>query len=285
MCKLRFWFPRALDAKYYETSRDYTGHRRGLSVLQRWHKSALRSWGFSGSVLDVGCGDGVFAAELKSQGCEVHGIDINQFACEAAINVRGLDDVYHANLDDYTAEILKGKGSARYDIITFFEVLEHQAAPKKFIQNIRKLISADGIIVGSVPNRNRLLIWREESDYPPHHFLWWSKDSLGFFLSSNGYEQIEIHSKDSFYDLVCYTEYIILHKLGYRVRAVLKSLLTREQEDEVKSIPIDSIKGSSGVLLKFMRICSVAFFTLPALFLWPWLRPNLYFKAASKKAD
>lgn len=57
----------------------------------------------------------------------------------------------------------------RFDIISFFEVLEHLDNPVRFIEHIRGLLKPGGHIIPSVPNRNSFLDTLAESDYPPNH--------------------------------------------------------------------------------------------------------------------
>ncbi|MEM5782690.1 MAG: methyltransferase domain-containing protein, partial [Candidatus Aenigmatarchaeota archaeon] len=74
-----------------------------------------------------------------------------------------------------------------FDVITFFEVLEHQDRPKEFIETIKSMLKPGGYIVGSVPNRDSWM-WRMsgrrigKGDFPPNHFLRFSKRSFGKFL-------------------------------------------------------------------------------------------------------
>jgi len=66
----------------------------------------------------------------------------------------------------------------KFDIITFFEVLEHIDNPLKFIQNLRGLLKPGGKIVLSTPSRNRILANLASWDFPPHHLSRWDIEAV-----------------------------------------------------------------------------------------------------------
>ncbi|MEM2074300.1 MAG: methyltransferase domain-containing protein, partial [Nitrososphaeria archaeon] len=45
------------------------------------------------------------------------------------------------------------KEGLKFDVITFFEVLEHQDKPVEFLEAIKSMLKPGGYIAGSVPNR------------------------------------------------------------------------------------------------------------------------------------
>lgn len=87
------------------------------------------------------------------------------------------------SLDEFV-EFAKDK-NLKFDVVTFFEVLEHQDKPKQFLENVGKLLKPNGFIAGSVPNRDFILKeinWKYFSvDYPPHHFLRFSSKASPTF--------------------------------------------------------------------------------------------------------
>jgi 2-polyprenyl-3-methyl-5-hydroxy-6-metoxy-1,4-benzoquinol methylase len=42
----------------------------------------------------------------------------------------------------------------KFDVITFFEVLEHQDKPREFLEMVKGFLKGGGYIAGSVPNRD-----------------------------------------------------------------------------------------------------------------------------------
>jgi 2-polyprenyl-3-methyl-5-hydroxy-6-metoxy-1,4-benzoquinol methylase len=98
------------------------------------------------SVLDVGCGAGVFGRSLKRvRGCRVVGIELND---EAARQARQhLDLVFCQSVDDVDFMEL-----GCFDVIVFNDVLEHLNDPWEILGRAKAALKPDGRIVASIPN-------------------------------------------------------------------------------------------------------------------------------------
>jgi SAM-dependent methyltransferase len=106
----------------------------------------------------------------------------------------GLVNVSATTLDAFEAGC-RERGE-QFDLITFFEVLEHQDAPGAFLAQVMRLGRGGGAVAGSVPNRDRFLAALDrklsDGDLPPHHFLWFSSRALTQLLERAGFEQVRI---------------------------------------------------------------------------------------------
>jgi 2-polyprenyl-3-methyl-5-hydroxy-6-metoxy-1,4-benzoquinol methylase len=145
----------------------------------------------------VGCGDGRFLRHAKEQGFEVWGIDFDKKSVENVKRNLGIDTVFAMSLEEFY-EYAKEK-NLKFDVITFFEVLEHQDKPREFLEKVRGLLKEGGYIAGSVPNRESMfieIIRDNYIDYPPHHFLRFSKSSLEKALNFSGFKDIEVYKLD-----------------------------------------------------------------------------------------
>jgi hypothetical protein len=79
------------------------------------------------------------------------------------------------------------------------EVLEHQYKPREFLEMVKGLLREGGYIAGSVPNRESMFIEIVRDnyiDYPPHHFLRFSKSSLEKALNFAGFKDVEVYKLD-----------------------------------------------------------------------------------------
>ncbi len=83
----------------------------------------------------------------------------------------------------------------KFDLVTFFEVLEHQAAPAEFLRSVKSCLKPRGSIALSVPNRERWLTGPDVLDYPPNHFLRWNADALNKFLEMQGFEVMSMREQ------------------------------------------------------------------------------------------
>lgn len=97
------------------------------------------------SVLDVGCGVGIFGkALIDSKQCVVTGCEPNWAAGVEAS--RRLHKVFNAPFED-----IDFMGNT-YDAIFFNDVLEHMIDPLACLKRARKLLSEGGVIISSIPN-------------------------------------------------------------------------------------------------------------------------------------
>lgn len=196
-CDLAFWWPRLLRPELYQSATlpQYNEYHEGQRPFPPWVHSFFELIPIrSGQLLDVGCGDGAFLARAASFGFKVRGIDLDEHSIRVAQDKHGLQDVAAMPLDTFL-QSAKVQGH-HYDVICFFEVLEHQAEPGAFLETIQDIVAPDGYIAGSVPNRKRFLAKLDRmvapGDLPPHHFLWFSAHALTNILRRYGFHGIDV---------------------------------------------------------------------------------------------
>jgi len=95
------------------------------------------------------------------------------------------------------SEFAKQQPNEKFDVVTFFEVLEHQAAPQEFLSGVKSCLRPGGYIALSVPNRERWQTGPDVLDYPPNHFLRWSARALSSFLDAQGFETLSIREQQA----------------------------------------------------------------------------------------
>jgi SAM-dependent methyltransferase len=179
------------DARWYEQM--YGGRDEKLLPLEPGHKYFLAD-PFAprrGELLDIGCGTGNFLAAARDAGYGVTGIELDRNAACFAKERLGLQKVLALTISDFAEQ----HAEERFDVVTFFEVLEHQATPVEFLQKVRACMRPGGVIALSVPNRERWLTGPDVLDYPPNHFLRWNAAALKKFLSAQGFEILSIREQ------------------------------------------------------------------------------------------
>jgi SAM-dependent methyltransferase/GT2 family glycosyltransferase len=132
-----------------------------------------------GLVLDLGCATGEFVKVAAEAGYESHGIEASTWAAAAASDF--VDNITMGFLVDWT---LRFPG-VRADVITLWHVLEHVPDPMSFLDEIRRALHSDGLLIGEVPNfastlaQSDLRSWEDAtlSDHW-HHFTPTSLRSL-----------------------------------------------------------------------------------------------------------
>jgi SAM-dependent methyltransferase len=142
---------------YYQGTYSGTSdhHARSLQtggpgrMAARYRLRAVRRWSNLGAaqrVLDVGCGYGTFCVEARvATGCQVTGIDMDAGCLAHAL------DREHV---DYRCGTLESAGLAlaQFDVVTFFESLEHHPDPVAALRAAHRLLKPGGLCVVEVPN-------------------------------------------------------------------------------------------------------------------------------------
>lgn len=191
-CQIQFWMPfNNSEAKWYKSP-------LGIKYYQKperfYHKFFLKRHRFfpGTKILDLGCGTGEFLNELKKNNCEVFGVDISKTATNVAKNVFKIKNIYTMSCDEF----FNLPDLPKYDVITFFEILEHLDNPREFINKIKLLLEPHGFIAMSIPSRKRLLPDFCSWDFPPGHLTRWDKKSIQNFLQNNGFSsQIVVYGE------------------------------------------------------------------------------------------
>ena len=222
-CGLQFWTPLEMITSIYEDEgfEAYSDYHSGDREFPFWADTffaeIVEPYGTS---LDVGCADGAVVERLKATGFDAMGIDLDSRSLAIARKTRGLDQLFHGTLQDFISSAPEYK--QHFNLITFFEVLEHQVQPLAFLSDVRGLANDGASIAGSVPNRSRFLVSLDralsDGDYPPHHFLWFSRTALCSILDQAGFVDVNINfgARPGYARRVRSISRIICRGLGYQ---------------------------------------------------------------------
>ena len=105
------------------------------------------------TVLDVGCGGGILAEAMASEGARVTGIDLS----EQAIGVARLHLLESGVSVEYrlvAAETLAAETPGTFDLVTCMEMLEHVPDPGSTVDACARLVKPGGTLVFATINRN-----------------------------------------------------------------------------------------------------------------------------------
>jgi SAM-dependent methyltransferase len=177
-------------AAWYEEFQ--VGHIVGSPGAIAWdHKVFLNDTTIvHGTLLDVGCGDGSFIARAQTRGFQVTGIDFDSNALAVAEAKFGLKSLFCGRLADFKNAFPHRK----FDVITFFGVLEHLDDPSQLLSDAKQMLNPAGHIVFTVPFRDRRpnFAFKEWWDQPPFHLTRWSELAVRNILSHNGFSLIKL---------------------------------------------------------------------------------------------
>src|SRR5262245_47239949 len=132
-----------------------------LSTIEK-----IKSQGSRGSILDIGCGDGLLFDRLSAFG-EVEGVEMDASLVSPKnpwknrIHVCPFDDSF--------------RPQKRYSLILMLDVLEHFADPLDPLRRALALLDQDGILLITVPAF--LFLWTTHDELN-HHFTRYTKRSF-----------------------------------------------------------------------------------------------------------
>jgi 2-polyprenyl-3-methyl-5-hydroxy-6-metoxy-1,4-benzoquinol methylase len=147
-------------------------------------------------ILEVGCGEGVFASVLKNKlNIEIWGVELSGESANKAKTI--LDKVIIA---DFTM-IINTLPKKYFDCLVFNDVLEHIADPFSLLERIKILLKDGGYIVSSIPNVRYIgnlveLLFHKDWRYKDGgilditHFRFFTQKSIIRMFHNAGYEII-----------------------------------------------------------------------------------------------
>lgn len=102
------------------------------------------------TVLDIGCGSGVFGAQLRrvSPALELWAVEPDEGGAEQARRSGAFTEVVSGGFP----EVADRLPEAFFDCIFFNDVLEHVVEPGAALLAATALLSGDGVVVASIPN-------------------------------------------------------------------------------------------------------------------------------------
>jgi len=294
-CDVHWWEPLKIIPEFYESEvfEVYTAFHEGIRELPERCKPFFYLFPSQvrGRLLDVGCGDGVFLKHAKQAGFEVWGIDFDRKSVEVARKALNTDTIYAMSLEEFY-EYARKEG-LKFDVITFFDVLEHQDKPREFLRIVRELLKKGGYIAGSVPNRESVFQkdfyqrWCSYIDHPPHHFLRFSKESLEKVLKLSGFSEVSVRRLNfPIKELFPYLEKKffgnLLDGLKHKLKAMVVGSERRARVYAVEDLDKVSEKKALATVLKALKLGrSLALLPFALLYLGK-LKENgthLYFQA------
>jgi 2-polyprenyl-3-methyl-5-hydroxy-6-metoxy-1,4-benzoquinol methylase len=124
-------------------------------------------------ILEIGCAHGDFLEKIKTKINLAEGLEMNTKALRDCTSKK--ITAYNKTIEDFSSQI-----SEFYDVVCSFQVLEHIADIKSFIDASISVLKAGGLLILSVPNNNCFFLKDKDfiTNMPPHHMGLWSLNSL-----------------------------------------------------------------------------------------------------------
>ena len=219
-CGFKFTNPRPTAntiGKYYQ-SENYISHSntskgiiskiyhqvRKITLQQKVDLINNLNGGKQGSLLDIGCGTGMFLNAAKSNGWKVAGVEPSDGARKMAEEI---------NQISIPSEIVGSYKNQQFDIITMWHVLEHVHLLNETVEFLKDKSTPKGKVIIAVPNHESqdAQIYQEHwAAYDvPRHLYHFSRNSIQQLFENHGFKLKEhLPMKfDSFYVSMLSTKY------------------------------------------------------------------------------
>jgi len=199
--------PPESDIEMLYSGKDYLDLLFNNPVWRRWVTrnhwlpvlKAIENNISTGTILDMGCSDGLFMDLAETRGWDAYGSDLNREKLSIASQRHNgkvtHDSIYNLSWDN-----------EQFDAIRLCHVLEHLPDPVKALKGLKRILRKDGILnigipvfddsiyklLSRIPNtglRNKMiknLGWMD----PPHHLTIWSTGTIEKVLEDLGFSVI-----------------------------------------------------------------------------------------------
>jgi len=171
------------DDKYWGRTRldDLAWVRRD----QRHRTTFLQRFRRQGCLLDVGCGLGLFLHALDPTRWDRYGVELMPVPYQQAVRLLGAERVRQCELT--TA----GFPSAHFDVVTFWDVLEHLPNPRQALAETFRILRPGGLVFLTLPNWASYQARHFRQDWYalslPHHLYHFTPQTLTRLLTATGF--------------------------------------------------------------------------------------------------
>ncbi|MES2132070.1 MAG: class I SAM-dependent methyltransferase [Bacteroidota bacterium] len=197
-CGFKFTNPRPEDSvigDYYKAEEyiSHTNTNKGIvnklyhMVRSRTLKKKLhlvKSYVPRGTILDYGCGTGMFLAVCKKAGWETYGMEPDD-------NARKIASETNSNLFSDKSKIQTYITDAKFNVITLWHVLEHVTDMDETLAFFKHRLMKDGILVIAVPNHVSYDAQHYKEHWAaydvPRHLHHFEKKSMKALLENKGF--------------------------------------------------------------------------------------------------
>jgi 2-polyprenyl-3-methyl-5-hydroxy-6-metoxy-1,4-benzoquinol methylase len=207
----------------------------------------------SASILDVGCGSGGVAKSLVCAGYHLTGVDTAEVLLRRAhLRVPGA----HFICGELSLIPLSCIGT--YDVITFFDVLEHLDEPIRILQSALRFAKSGSLVMVTVPSQMKLF---SNVDIVSGHKRRYERNELSELLRCAGLREVEEHG--------IFRMLSLFIKLRRRPIARDKSLIDANNKALANEILMRDLR----VPPMFLNFCAGMVCRLEQIF-FPWSRNN-----------
>lgn len=168
-CGLKFYNPQVIgDGEFYNDLQSYNGYY--LEEKQEYYEAA-KYIKADDDILEIGGGEGIFTKYIKYK--SYIGLEFSDKAIETAAK-NGIQ-IISENIKNFAET-----HAAQFDVVCFFQVLEHVQHPGDFLLNSVKCLKPGGRLILAVPSEDSFInqVVNFYLNMPPHHASRWTDKTL-----------------------------------------------------------------------------------------------------------
>lgn len=147
----------------------------------------------SPKLLDVGCALGLMLQQAKASGWEPVGLETSHFAAQYA-EQRTNCPVFVGTLEQACFD------SESFDVVTLMDLIEHVAAPRALMDEVRRILRPGGVVFIVTPNFGSIFVKlygpTAYSIGPDEHITYFQPSTITRLLRQSGFSHIVVGSKD-----------------------------------------------------------------------------------------
>lgn len=169
----RFYYPYNVDGdgKFYECLEKYPWYYMDW----KWeHEEIANIIKPKDKILEIGCGRGGFLQKIQQRGITCTGLELNKSAVSYGLAKKLI--ILNESIQNHAK-----KNYQKYNVVCTFQVVEHVAKIKEFLQSSINVLKPGGKLIISVPNNDSLIFKENDNivlNMPPHHMGMWNLNSL-----------------------------------------------------------------------------------------------------------
>ena len=195
------------------------------------------------SLLEIGCGMGDFLLEAQARGFHVHGLEVTDHLVEFTNHRLGRNCVQKGFIETANFE------HKMFDVIAFFDVIEHVRNPLNFMNHVNKLLRESGIVyivTPSLDSWSAKLLDQKWMEYKVEHLSYFNKKAITLLLEKTGFHRIKFHSN---YKVLNF-DYINRHFVRFPVAGIspVMNMTRRLTPDKLAYIPIKVVASGMTVI-------------------------------------
>jgi SAM-dependent methyltransferase len=176
----------------FHQGKDYFQSRKEAITAER-----VTGWSFlknhvdlsQKKVLDLGCADGALLVLARQYGAtKVAGIEVNSDAVAYGRNEYGLE-IIQTSADSLPYD------SETFDVVTAFDLIEHVRQPKHLFDEVSRVLSTGGLLLGGCPDMGCYDDWGEGwigVQKNMEHLSYFDNQSLPQLATKSGFELVHL---------------------------------------------------------------------------------------------